>query len=87
MAAEKYVVDHHLADVISQSFGSAEEAFGSATSLQNLRDAFKAAAADDVTVLASAGDNGPENALKSPVGQGGSTIRVRPWSGPHRIRS
>ena len=31
MNAEQYVVDHHLADVISQSFGSAEEAFGSAS--------------------------------------------------------
>src|SRR3954447_25547459 len=74
MAAEKYVVEHHLADVISQSFGSAEEAFGSAKSLENLRDAFKAAAANHVTVLASAGDNGPVNDRKSPVGKGGSPI-------------
>jgi subtilase family serine protease len=74
MAAEKYVVEHHLADVISQSFGSAEEAFGSTHSLENLRDAFKAAVANDVTVLASSGDTGPVNDRKSPVGQGGSTI-------------
>src|SRR5437879_5840276 len=40
MAAEQYVVDHHLAQVISQSFGSAEGAFGSSQSLQNLRHAF-----------------------------------------------
>ena len=44
MNAEQYVVDHHLADVISQSFASAEEAFGSTQSLENLRHAFKAAA-------------------------------------------
>jgi subtilase family serine protease len=74
MAAEKYVVEHHLADVISQSFGSAEEAFGSPQSLENLRDAFKAAEANDVTVLASSGDTGPVGETKAPVGQGGSTI-------------
>jgi subtilase family serine protease len=74
MAAEKYVVDHHLADVISQSFGSAEEAFGSSKSLENLRDAFKAAAANHVTVLASSGDGGSSNTRKAPVGKGGSTI-------------
>src|SRR3954466_41545 len=74
MAAEKYVVDHHLADVISQSFGSAEEAFGSKQSLENLRDAFKAAAANHVTVLASSGDGGSANTRKAPVSKGGSTI-------------
>src|SRR5256885_11735026 len=36
MNAEQYVVDNHLANVISQSFGSAEEAFGSSRSLLNL---------------------------------------------------
>jgi subtilase family serine protease len=74
MAAEKYVVDHHLADVISQSFASAEEAFGSTQSLENLRYAFKAAAANHVTVLGSSGDTGTANDRKTPVGQGGSTI-------------
>ena len=76
MAAEKYVVDHHLADVISQSFASAEDAFGSAQSLENLRYAFKAAAAatNGPTVLGSSGDGGSANTKKTPVGQGGSTI-------------
>src|SRR3954447_25850719 len=74
MAAEQYVVDHHLADVISQSFGSAEGAFGSPQSLENLRHAFKSAAASGVTVLASSGDTGTANGRKSPVGQGGSTL-------------
>jgi subtilase family serine protease len=68
MAAEKYVVDHHLATVISQSFGSAEEAFGSAKSLLNLRDAFVAAAQNGVTVLASSGDDGSFGTMKQPVG-------------------
>jgi subtilase family serine protease len=74
MAAEDYVVKHHLADVISQSFGTAEEAFGSSQSLQNLRYAFKDAAANQVTVLASSGDGGSANDRKTPVGKGGSTI-------------
>ena len=37
MKAEKYVVDNHMAQVISQSFASAEDAFGSTQSLENLR--------------------------------------------------
>jgi subtilase family serine protease len=74
MKAEKYVIDNGLAQVISQSFGSAEDAFGSAASLENLRDAFKAAAAKGVTVLASSGDNGTANNRKTPVHAGGSLI-------------
>jgi subtilase family serine protease len=74
MNAEQYVVDHHLANVISQSFASAEDAFGSAQSLQNLRHAYISAAANGITVLGSTGDNGTANAKKSPVGKGGSLI-------------
>jgi hypothetical protein len=37
MKAEKFVIDHHQATVISQSFASAEEAFGSTQSILNLR--------------------------------------------------
>ena len=74
MAAEQYVVDHHLADVISQSFGSAEEAFSSKQSLLNLRGPYVAAAANGVTVLASSGDTGTLNDRKSPVGKGGAPL-------------
>jgi subtilase family serine protease len=74
MAAIKYVVDHHLADVVSMSLASAEDAFSSQQSLENLRYAFKAAAASGVTVLGASGDTGTANDRKSPVGQGGSTI-------------
>jgi subtilase family serine protease len=74
MAAEQYVVDHHLATVISQSFASAEDAFGSSQSLENLRYAFKSAAQNEVTVLGSSGDSGTANSRKTPVGGGGSTI-------------
>ncbi|MDQ6739424.1 MAG: S53 family peptidase [Actinomycetota bacterium] len=68
MAAEQYVVDHHLAQVISQSFASAEDAFGSPHALQNLRHAFVSAAQNGVTVLGSSGDGGTANAGKAPVG-------------------
>jgi subtilase family serine protease len=72
MKAEDYVVSNHLAQVISQSFASAEDAFGSSASLENLRYAFKNAAANGVTVLGSSGDGGTANAKKSPVSKGGS---------------
>ena len=74
MNAEQYVVDHHLAQVISQSFASAEDAFGSSQSLQNLRHAFVSASQNGVTVLGSSGDGGSANSQKTPVGKGGSTI-------------
>jgi subtilase family serine protease len=48
--------------VISQSFGATEETFPSAQSIYNLRSAYVNAAAHNVTVLASAGDNGATNA-------------------------
>jgi subtilase family serine protease len=67
MNAEKYVIEHHLGSVISQSFGAAEESFGSTQSMENLRDAFKAAKTAGVTVLASSGDGGTANTLKQPV--------------------
>ncbi len=74
MNAEQYVVDHHMASVISQSFASTEEAFGSTQSLMNLRHAFVSAAADGVTVLGSSGDGGTANGTKTPVRQGGTLI-------------
>ena len=74
MMAEDYVVTNHLADVISQSFGSAEEAFSSFQSLENLRYAFKNAAANGVTVLASSGDGGTANGTKQPTAKGGNLI-------------
>ncbi len=56
--AENYVVDHRLAEVISQSFGANEKTFSSASALESLRSAFVAAAASDITVVASTGDTG-----------------------------
>ncbi|HVV22515.1 MAG TPA: S53 family peptidase [Pseudonocardiaceae bacterium] len=56
--AENYVINHHIGDVISQSFGATEETFPNKQSLLNLRSAFFNAAAHHVTVLASSGDAG-----------------------------
>jgi subtilase family serine protease len=61
IAAENYVINHHLGDVISQSFGATEESFPSVQSLLNLRSAYVNAAAHNVTVLGSSGDTGATN--------------------------
>jgi len=57
LTAEKYVIRHHLGDVISQSFGATEQAIGSAA-IRSLRSAYTAAYANHVTVLAASGDTG-----------------------------
>jgi len=67
MNAEQFIVDHKQATVITQSFGATEEGFGSAQALLNLRHAFISAAANGVTVLASSGDGGTANAIKTPT--------------------
>jgi subtilase family serine protease len=68
MNAVQYVVDNHLADVISMSLGAGEGTFSpTAASLLNLRQAFVDAQANNVTVLASSGDGGTSNALKEPT--------------------
>lgn len=74
MNAEQYLVDHHMADVVTQSFGAAEGSFGSAQSLKNLRHAFKSGTAQGMTFLASSGDSGSVGSTKQPVGQGGSQL-------------
>jgi subtilase family serine protease len=66
MKAEDTVVKNHLASVISQSFASGEEAFGSPQSLLNFRYAFQDAQANGVTVLGSSGDSGTANTYKQP---------------------
>src|SRR5215470_2640947 len=67
MNAEQFIVDHHEANVITQSFGAAEETFGTQQSLLNLRHAFISAADAGITVLASSGDGGSSNVSKTPV--------------------
>jgi subtilase family serine protease len=56
--AENYVINHHLGDVISQSFAAAEETFPNAGSIQALRSAYSNALVHRVTVLAASGDAG-----------------------------
>ena len=74
MNAEQYVVDHQLADEVSQSFGAAEDSFGSSASIQNLRHAFETGTAQGITFLASSGDYGSTGKTKTPVGQGGTEL-------------
>jgi subtilase family serine protease len=62
VTAEKYVIDHHLASVISQSFSATEETFPSKQSLLALRSAYVDAAQHHVTVLAASGDSGAADA-------------------------
>jgi subtilase family serine protease len=56
--AEKYVIDHHLGGVISQSFGATEQTFANAGVLRSLRSAYVDAYHHDVTVLTASGDSG-----------------------------
>ncbi len=56
--AERFVLDHDLGDVISQSFGATEETFPTSRSLLGLRGAFELARRRGVTVLAASGDDG-----------------------------
>jgi subtilase family serine protease len=58
VAAEKYVIKHHLGGVISQSFSATEKTFPSRQSLLSLRGAYIDAASKGVTVLAASGDSG-----------------------------
>jgi subtilase family serine protease len=74
MAAEDYVVQHHLATVISQSLAAGEATFNGAASLQQLRYAFADAAAHGVSVLGASGDFGSAVVTKTPVSQGGTVL-------------
>jgi subtilase family serine protease len=58
VAAEQYVLQHKLGQVISQSFAATEQTFPSSAALLALRSAYEMAARDHVTVLAATGDQG-----------------------------
>lgn len=77
--AENYVIDHHLGDVISQSFGATEETFPSAQSLYSLRGAYFNAFFHHVTVLGSSGDAGPTDETAAPDGTDYYPFRVNSW--------
>jgi subtilase family serine protease len=77
ITAEKYVLNHHLGDVISQSFSATEETFANKAQIQSLRGAYQLAQKDHVTVLTAAGDSGAAD-----VGLNQSTyyaFRVTSW--------
>ena len=66
VAAENYVIDHHLGDVISQSFGANESTFTSPSQIYSLRSAYVNAARRGVTVLAASGDQGATSQICNP---------------------
>ncbi len=82
MNAEKYLIDHGVGDVITQSFGATENTFpgfdkGNFSSIEKLRYAFKDAAKHNVTVLASSGDGGATD--NTADGKGYYPFRVNSW--------
>jgi subtilase family serine protease len=58
VTAERYVLQHKLGQVISQSFAATEQTFPSVSSILSFRSAYQLAARDHVTVLAATGDTG-----------------------------
>jgi subtilase family serine protease len=82
MDAEKYMIDHNVGDVITQSFGATENTFpgfdkGDFKSLTDLRYAFKDAARHNVTLLASSGDSGATDYNED--GSADYPYRVNSW--------
>ncbi|MFZ0089128.1 MAG: S53 family peptidase [Solirubrobacteraceae bacterium] len=77
--AENYVINHHLGDVITQSFGATEETFPSAGSIYALRGAYFNALVHRVTVLGSSGDAGPTDETAAPDGLDYYPFRVNSW--------
>jgi len=73
VTAEKYVIDNHLAAVISQSFGASEETFPDKQQLLDLRSAYTDAYRHNVTVLAASGDSGAAD-----VDPGGTNLALTP---------
>jgi subtilase family serine protease len=67
VAAEKYVINHHLGAVISQSFSATEQTFPSRRSVLSLRGAYIDAERQGVTVLAASGDSGAADATFNEV--------------------
>ncbi|HWE11634.1 MAG TPA: S53 family peptidase [Solirubrobacteraceae bacterium] len=58
LAAETYVIDHNLGDVISQSFSLPEQNFPSRAFIMRLRRTYINADRNRVTMLAASNDNG-----------------------------
>jgi subtilase family serine protease len=71
--AEEYVINHHLGDVISQSFSATEQTFASKAAVDALRGAYLDADQHHITVLTAAGDSGAAD-----VGLDGQTYYTFP---------
>ena len=71
--AEEYVINHHLGDVISQSFSATENTFSARASVNALRGAYTDAQRHHITVLAASGDSGAAD-----VGLDGQTFYTFP---------
>jgi subtilase family serine protease len=67
VAAENYVINHHLGDVITQSFGANEQTFTGPSQIYSLRSAYMNAAQQGVTVLAASGDQGSTDYVCDPT--------------------
>jgi subtilase family serine protease len=78
--AENDVIDHGMADVISQSFGATEETFPSGASIQRLRSAYRNALAHDVTVVGATSDQGATSYTKD-APNGYYPVPVVDWPG------
>ena len=57
LSATQYVADHNLGDVVSQSFGEAEQCMGTAL-LNQQHQVFQQLTNENITLLASSGDQG-----------------------------
>jgi subtilase family serine protease len=78
MAAVDYMTKHQIADVISMSFGTAEDTFPALDSVKSLDPAFERASRAGVTLVASSGDFGATD----PVLTGPGTFPYRTASWP-----
>ena len=75
--AEEYVINHHLGDVISQSFSATEQTFPSKAHVDALRGAYIDADRAPHHVLAASGDSGAADV--GPDGQTYYTFPVTSW--------
>lgn len=78
MAAERDVVDHHMATVISESFGANEQTFSSPQAVESMGATFVDAAEKGVTVVAASGDTGATDE-KTPTGSAYSATPTVTW--------
>jgi subtilase family serine protease len=67
VAAENYVINHNLGDVISQSFGANEQTFTGPGQIESLRSANFNAERHGVTMLSGSGDQGATSEICTPT--------------------